>query len=542
MFDTFTFRRDFRAACTAVSLVVSLVLAPVAAPIGHAATPRTRTNAETQTRIRTPKASTVTRGEFIQRAVKALHVKNAAASRTMRAAIQAAESRKALTVFSGKPDWNKPITRGEALSVIVTLTGIQKTDAVFLDDLRTTAQQQVAAAAIAKGLATAESSKLFGWKTLLTESGAKTLLQKAAELAPPSVPTLTVPSGAIQGGEEKVRGAVMELLEREYLYKDRLGSGAATDGTVDGLVDALHDPYTQYLPKVENENFQTQIRGSLEGIGANVEQTGGILRIVTPLKGSPAEKAGLLPRDQILSADGVTLSGLSIDEAVSKIRGPKGSQVLLRIRREGSELDVRVTRDTIRIPEVEVSMQGNIAVVKLYQFGDITEETLRGEMEKIAAQRPSGIVLDLRNNPGGLLDTAGTTVSNFLPLGSPFVVIHSRASTDTEYTRETPTISMDIPMVVLVNGGSASAAEIVAGALQDAKRATVIGQKTYGKGTVQQVVQFTDGSSLKLTVAEWKTPLERKIDGVGIIPDIVVENTSRTVDTQMDRAIQRLRS
>lgn len=553
MLHVFAFRRDVRAVCTAIVLAVSIAFAPVAVPLGHAVriptvptlTPE-EVRIQTRTRSRAPltEEASMTRGEFVQAAVSALHIKNAAAGKTLRSAIQAIRGRRALIIFGTTPNWNASITRGEAASVLVKLTGIQTNDTRTFSDVHGRGAEQVAAAAITNGLLEPESTNLFGWRMPLTESEVQTLLQKAAALVPRQPVRILLPGAGDESREQMyIRETVLDLLQNEYLYQERL-DGASEGGSdgIDGLVDSLHDPYTQYLPKVESENFQQQLRGSLEGIGANVEQTGGVLRIVTPLKGSPAEKSGLQPRDQILSADGVSLEGLPIDQAVGKIRGPKGTPVVLRIRRNGTEFDVTVIREKIEIPEVEVSMQGNIAIVKIFQFGELTESTLRRKMMELAEKNPAGIVLDLRSNPGGLLQTAGTTVSNFLPLGSVYVSIHSREGVEVEHTRQAPTISPDVPMVVLVNAGSASAAEIVAGALQDAARATIVGKQSFGKGTVQQVVQFTDGSSLKLTIAEWKTPLERKIDGVGITPDIVVESTSRTVDTQLERAIQRLRS
>ena len=187
-----------------------------------------------------------------------------------------------------------------------------------------------------------------------------------------------------------------------------------------------------------------------------------------------------------------------------------------------------------------VEYVNNVAIVKLQQFGQITESEFRPKMKEVAAKNPSGVLLDMRNNPGGLLDAAGVVTSAFLPEGSPYVLIDMKTSDETDRTSGDPLFAASVPLVVLVNRGSASAAEIVAGALQDAGRAKLVGEQTFGKGTVQQLIEFSDGSSLKMTIAEWHTPNGRKIDGVGITPDYVVE-ASQTGDSQLDRALSLLR-
>jgi carboxyl-terminal processing protease len=273
------------------------------------------------------------------------------------------------------------------------------------------------------------------------------------------------------------------------------------------------------------------------GIGAQVEQVSGVLTIVAPLTGSPAQKAGLKPGDQILSVNGESLDGLSYEDAVSKVRGPKGSTANLHIRRDGDDMNVTVVRDTVRVDDFTVTTTNNdVAVVALQQFGQLTDSEFRTKMAEVAKTSPRGIILDLRNNPGGLLDAAGVVTSAFLPVRSTYVQIISKSDTTEEYTLDEPVVPSSIPLIVLINKGSASAAEIVAGALQDSGRATLVGETTFGKGTVQQLLEFNDGSSLKMTIAEWRTPKGRKIDGVGVKPDLEVVN-SETGDEQMDRAL-----
>ncbi|MBU1911526.1 S41 family peptidase, partial [Patescibacteria group bacterium] len=266
----------------------------------------------------------------------------------------------------------------------------------------------------------------------------------------------------------------------------------------------------------------------------------GILTIVSPLRSSPAERAGLKPNDEILKADGVDLTDMPFLDAVNHVRGPKGTTVELTIRRSGTELKIKVVRDEVKVPEIEITWQGKIALVKLMQFGKTTENELRGALEEVQSQGPSGVIVDLRSNPGGLLHAANLVISNFVPKGTKVAEIISRDGTRTDETTDMPTIRSDVPVVVLVNEGSASASEIVAGALQDYGRATVVGTKTFGKGTVQQIIRFNDESGLKITIAEWKTPDGRKIDGVGVRPDVAVEYKTER-DEQMLKALEILR-
>jgi carboxyl-terminal processing protease len=228
-------------------------------------------------------------------------------------------------------------------------------------------------------------------------------------------------------------------------------------------------------------------------------------------------------------------------ESVAKVRGPKGSNVILGIRRDGTEMNITVMRDLIQVPEIIITKQQNVTIVKIVQFGNKTDRELRSIMAEIEEERPRGIIIDLRNNPGGLLHAADVVVSNFLPHGSTVARIKSRTDDYTEKTMDPPTISSDVPVVVLVNKGSASASEIVAGALQDAKRATIVGEKTFGKGTVQQIMEFLNGSGLKMTIAEWFTPAGRKIDGVGITPDVEVAASEDNRDVQLLKALDLIR-
>jgi carboxyl-terminal processing protease len=277
----------------------------------------------------------------------------------------------------------------------------------------------------------------------------------------------------------------------------------------------------------------------VSGIGAHVESQSGAILIVAPIPGSPAEKADLRSGDQILSVDGVSVTGLPLDEAVNRIRGEKGSSVKLTIRRGNREFDVIIVRDTVTVPEIDLQWQDTTAVIRLAQFGELTNEKIREVFKQVNERHPQGIILDLRNNPGGLLQAADELMSAFMPKGTVVAIVRGRNGESKELTSEEPVVDKDIKMAVLVNAGSASASEIVAGALQDYKRATIIGTQSFGKGTVQELVNFQGGEALKLTIAEWSTPLDRTINGVGVAPDIVVEPDD--TDSQLRRALQILR-
>ncbi len=515
-------------------------------------------------------AQTVTRADFIRAAVKAAELPLSKESavpydnvpEALLPYVRAAHARGALKVFEKEGRrlrFTQGIRRGEAVDILtillqVTQSGGSDATARKFTDAVTDSERATAALAIERNWLKPISETVFGLKRPLRGKEGTLLLTRAFQMpgstAPEteslSLPVIRVKVQAItieQAPKVDLLESVWNALKRGFLYRDRLILDKAGDKAIEGLVNSLGDPYTTYLPKQKSEDFKVQVKGEVEGIGATVEMTGGVLRIVSPLRGSPAEKAGLKPKDEILSVNGESLQGLTLDDAVHKVRGPKGSTALLKIRRAGSEFEVSVTRERVMIPEIEITEDRNVIIVQILQFWDTTDKKFRQTMAELQSRNPRGIILDLRNNPGGLLHAAGAVVGTFLSKNSPFVSIAESDATRTELTEDEPTVSFSVPMIVLVNKGSASASEIVAGALQDAKRATVVGETTYGKGTVQQVVQFSDGSSLKYTIAEWQTPLGRKIDKVGVTPDVVVTNEGAPDgrDLQMEKAMELLR-
>lgn len=440
------------------------------------------------------------------------------------------------------------ITRGDALVLLVRLMNLKPElppSRSFRDAPKGTVLGDAVQTAVEHDWMEAFSGSLFGVRRILLGQEARLLLGRLGkDIAPPEQPERIQIRFHLPEPKElpkkDILQAIWDLLNKQFLYEDRIHPEEAAYRAAESIVQSMKDPYTTFMRPVSTRNFQTQIDGEVSGIGAQVEYVNEILTILSPLPGSPAAAAGLKPGDQIILVDGETVIGIGFLEGVEKVRGPKGSSVKLRIRRNGFDFDVTVTRDTVKVPEIKISRQGDVAVVQLVQFGRAVDNELRSSLMEIQKQKPKGIILDLRNNPGGLLHAAQSVLSNFLPLGNTFAIIKTRGEEVRELTDASPTIDRETPLVVLVNGGSASASEIVAGALQDTKRAKLVGEKTFGKGTVQQVIEFNDGSSIKMTIAEWFTPDARKIDGLGIKPDFAVANTDSR-DEQMLKALDLLR-
>lgn len=315
-------------------------------------------------------------------------------------------------------------------------------------------------------------------------------------------------------------------------------------GAISGMVDSLGDPYTVFLPPTENESFQSSISGNFEGVGMEIGLERGILTVIAPLKNTPAERAGLLPGDRIIGIDGVTTQNITIEEALNKIRGPVNTDVVLSVFREGKSetFDVTVTRDVITIPTIDIdSSDSEVFVISLYSFAANAEGEFRNALRQFIISGKSKLVLDLRGNPGGYLNSAVNIASWFLPTGK-VVVQEDFGDTVKLFRSKGPQLFDDnLKMVVLVDRGSASASEILAGALQEYEIATLVGTQTFGKGSVQELVEITPETSLKVTIARWLTPLGKSISDGGLTPDVVIDEAPEGVeliDYQLERAIE----
>jgi carboxyl-terminal processing protease len=333
---------------------------------------------------------------------------------------------------------------------------------------------------------------------------------------------------------------IWNLVKEEY-YRQPVSEKQLYYGALKGMVAGTGDPYTVYLDPVDAEEFAANLEGSFEGIGAEIGIKDERMQVVAPVDGAPAARAGLMPGDWIVLIDGTETMGMSVEEAVMLIRGESGTQVTLTIGRDGaSELEeVKITREKIVIDSVKWKTGGNnIMEISISTFNHDTTALFNEAMQEALATGVDGIVLDLRNNPGGLLSTAVEIASAWVGIGP---VVIERAQENAKTYRGVTASRLDgIPTVVLVNGGSASASEIVSGALQDYGYAKIVGTQTYGKGSVQDYRNLDDGSAVKITIAEWFTPKGRSIHETGIAPDYIVdfsvEQYKAGEDPQLDAA------
>lgn len=312
-------------------------------------------------------------------------------------------------------------------------------------------------------------------------------------------------------------------------------------GAMAGVVKSLGDPFSEFLPPSKTTEFMEGLESSLTGIGAEIGLRDDLLTVISPLRGSPAEAAGLRPGDQILKIDDVLATDYSVSEAVQHIRGPVGTTVKLLVVRADTPgpLELKIVRARVQIESVKTELKDGVGVVTVASFAEDTASEFERKLHELAAQKPRGLVLDLRFNGGGFLDAAVKMAGQFLPAGTPVVTIRERGLPD-EITRTsgTPTFP-NLPVVVLVNGGSASAAEILAGALQDAGRAKVLGEESFGKGSVQELVgNFPDGALLKITVAKWLTPAGHDVTTAKIQPDTVVKMTAEDYEKKRDPQLE----
>jgi carboxyl-terminal processing protease len=369
-----------------------------------------------------------------------------------------------------------------------------------------------------------------------------------AEPTPQLTPAPTVAIPPATGTTFDLFWEAWSIIQRDY-YGDLPTEEELTYGAIRGATGVLGDPYTAFVEPVAAEHRRLTEGGSYEGIGALVTMEDGQLIIVEPFKDQPAEKAGVLPGDVVLKVDDTIIQNLSLYEAIDLILGPAGTEVRLTIQREGQEpFEVTIVRAHIDVPMVESSMRDDgIAYVSLFSFDGGATDKLKVAIDQLLAQNPKGLILDLRGNPGGYLNESVLTAGLFLPTDDVILIERSKSEemflTPKDYGAG-DSLARDIPMVVLVNGGSASASEIVAGALQDYGRAVLIGEKTFGKGSVQLIHELSNGAEVRVTTARWFTPNDRAIHGEGLEPDIAVEltqaDTEAGLDPQLDRAVEYL--
>ena len=341
-------------------------------------------------------------------------------------------------------------------------------------------------------------------------------------------------------------GDIFERIRSEYV--EEVSSKDLIEAAIDGMLTSL-DPHSSYLSADDAAKMKVQTRGEFGGLGIEVTQQEGFVKVVSPIDGTPADAAGMEAGDFITHVDGQSLLGLTLDEAVGMMRGPVGSEIIITVVREGEDepFDVSIIRDTIKLTAVRARTEGNTVVLRITTFNDQTYPNLVDGLEKQVEEAGgmeniNGIVLDLRNNPGGLLNQAIRVTDAFLEKGE-IVSTRGRYSRDSErYNAKAGDLANGKPIVVLINGGSASASEIVAGALQDHRRAIVVGTRSFGKGSVQTVMPLRGEGAMRLTTSRYYTPSGRSIQALGVSPNIIVEQPRRKNSEKEDEEVRRNRS
>lgn len=342
---------------------------------------------------------------------------------------------------------------------------------------------------------------------------------------------------------------VWNLMQTKYPFDDEEPSSSEkVTGAVKGMVASYEDPYSRYFTAEESKLFHEEVAGSFSGIGAEIGERDGILTVISPLEGSPSQKAGVMVGDVLLKINDTDSLEMTAEQAIKLIRGPEGTNVILTLGRKGLKepVVISITRGIISVPTIKAFTKDGVNVIELYQFNDQAYSLVEQELKKAKLNDSSKLVFDLRGNPGGYLESAIKIASLFLPSGEKVVDEkpgHDGTETRVHRSYGNVIVPPKAKVVILVDGGSASASEILAGALRDNKRASIMGQTSYGKGSVQEIVDLEDGSALKVTVAKWFTPKGVSISKSGIKPDIEVvdKDLKDEKDEQLDAAIQYLK-
>lgn len=346
---------------------------------------------------------------------------------------------------------------------------------------------------------------------------------------------------------------VWDALHSKYVDQNKVDTQKMVYGAIQGMVNAVGDPYTVFFEPSTSKKFQEEISGAFSGVGMEIGKRNNVLTVISPIKDSPAYKAGIKAGDRILKVDGKATDELSVDEAVNMIRGKEGTQVKLSMLPNGSTdtKELTITREVIKIPAVQWTMRdGHIAHIELFIFNSNIDSEFKKAVDEINASSADSVILDVRNNPGGLLDSAVNLAGYFLDRGSLVTSENFGDGTKNEFRTSGQAQLKKYPTVVLINGGSASASEILAGALHDDRHLQLVGEKSFGKGSVQELEKFGDGSSLKVTIAKWLTPSGVSISEKGIMPDVEVKIDPKDFDSgkviesvpgkdpQLDKAIE----
>jgi carboxyl-terminal processing protease len=348
------------------------------------------------------------------------------------------------------------------------------------------------------------------------------VLTLAAGCIPTFIRTTTSASG--NSVDNELINEAYDVINNNYVVPKAVDNTKITQGAIKGMVDALKDPYSAYLTPEQFKLTTSDFAGQFQGIGAVVGLDNGVITIISPIPGSPAEQAGVKAGDVILAVDGKSVEGMSTQEVVLLVRGPKDTNVTLTLLHKGEtqSVDITITRADIQPATVNYEMKGYYAYIQITQFSDRTDEDLTAVLKSLDNTNVKGFILDLRNNPGGLLTTVVAIASHFIDNGPIVSVIDRQGNKQTE-NADTSAMKFTQPVVVLVNEYSASGSEVLSGALQDYKRAVIAGHVTFGKGSVDQLIPLSDGSGIYITMARWATPNGNLIEGEGITPEYPVD-------------------
>ena len=415
---------------------------------------------------------------------------------------------------------------------------LDRTDTDSMEDLRPDPP--------VSGLGAGKRSSRFGAGVLAGVTG--TVVLFAAVLGIRSFLTETIPgsglgsSGTSAGSVEEKLDVIDNLIEEYYLYEDEIDGDALVEGLYSGYTEALGDPYTEYYDEEETQALFESTSGEFSGIGVTMSQgTDGTITVTNIYEDSPADKAGMQVDDILLEVDGRDIQGEDLNTVVSYVKGERGTEVTLTVLRDGDEVDLAAVRDTIEVQTVEYRMlDGQLGYISVSEFDDVTYDQFKTALDDLEAQGVQGLIIDLRNNPGGNVDTVTDMLKLLLPEG-PIISIKDKNGNTEEMTCDGEN-EFTKPLAVLVNGYSASASEIFSGAVQDYGTGTIVGTTTYGKGVVQQLISLGDGTCLKVTIAEYYTPSGRSINGTGVTPDVEVEyeydEKNPEADNQLDKAVE----
>jgi carboxyl-terminal processing protease len=359
-----------------------------------------------------------------------------------------------------------------------------------------------------------------------------------------NAPVTNKETGVPKGVDFSVFWTAWDLLHSHFVDSSKLDTQQLVYGAIDGMVKAAGDPYTVFFPPKQSQDFMQQINGAFGGLGIEVGMRSNILTIIAPIKDTPAARAGLQAGDKILKINDKTTDGMKLEEAVNLMRGPKGTKVRITITRDGltDAKEITIIRDTIKIPAVDWKMleDGKTAYIQVYIFNENADSQFKKTAQEISQSKATKIILDLRNNPGGLLDSAVNLAGYFLDPGKVVTIERAGDGTETLFKTQPNGLLKNYPIIVLINKGSASASEILAGALKDNRGVLLLGETSFGKGSVQEVDNLPNKASIKITIAKWFTPKGVSINENGIKPDISVtisaDDFKNLKDPQLDKA------